>query len=775
MSRTWNPAPRRHPAARYLDRVDLQRLGDERPAGLWLASLPMPPGAKTAMSLGGRPTYAAPLGEWPGRDGQPRRLLLVADGGDSAPAALRPGTPVAGTGSIPGAELALLEESADRFYYWRTDSLRLSWQGQAVHLTLGLRTGQGVHWTQFSRLVVEEETPSCRVISMSGAIPVVQVSHEDVAGGGYNVPFLHHQNWVYGCLHARLHANGVCEVFARHTNSKFVDAGREFRGVVPVLGIRVEGVQPDLAGQRGLTTGQQGEFALGGVRFDVNEVSRLASPEKPGRIDAAGETLVWQPYLGVEIYGGLAPQQQTGSPYIFKAEEQVLPHGISRSLRFTLSLNPERSPRVVRYQAPSWWYGLCEEFSPAPLLPVKNVYDTALEYERQWVRHTINKGGFEDGSVPRGATSGQPGRPEPGWEGEMPGAMFLAAYSSGDSLDHELALRAAYFFTDVCIDHAEKLVRMHGQKPPAMALPMNRIHGCLYAYLETGDPYLRDSAEAVVEASYRTHKNAWPRLSIGRDACFVRGAMLLYRYLNNSHYLRIARDSIRTVAESQFADGSFGDQGGGTGVHGWNQYIIKPWMGCMAVGGALDLLEMFPDEALALATARRFADWLLRERHDLDNGSRGWSYQHGYHGGREFVQINVPNAVPTILPGKHPWHIDYLARVLPFHSLRTGDLAYFDAWAESFAAHWREVGTHAGYQSGDHSYAQVWQYIPWLQQRLWHATLGANGLELAPVHFGPRTPAEATIVTPDGDVRVRWVDDQHWAVSDPERDAHETR
>ena len=179
---------------------------------------------------------------------------------------------------------------------------------------------------------------------------------------------------------------------------------------------------------------------------------------------------------------------------------------MSRSLRFTLSLNPARSPKVVHYQAPAWWYGLCEEFSPAPLLPVKNAYDKVLKYEQQWIRLTINRGGYEDGSEARGSSSKQTTRPEPGWEGEMPRRHVPGRVLTGEAIDLDLALRCAYCFTDIYIDHAEKLVRMHGQAPPAMALPMNRIHACLYAYLETGDPYLRDIAEAVVETSYRVHK-----------------------------------------------------------------------------------------------------------------------------------------------------------------------------------------------------------------------------------------------------------------------------
>ena len=753
-----------HPAARYFDRVQLHRMGDDRPAGLWMASLPVPPGVATELSLGGKPTFVQPLGEWPGHEGCPRRLLMACDGGDTSPDVLRPQAAAAAAGAPPKAEMTLLEASPDPHFYWQTDYLKLSWQGQTTRLMMGLRVGEEVHWWQFCRMVVEQETPTCRVVSMSGAIPVVQVGIDDMLGKGYNVPFLHHQNWVYGVIYARLHANGVCEIYARHTNSKFVDAGREFHGVVPVIGIGVDGAQPDAAALQGLATGALDEFTLGTVAFEVNEVSRLGTPEKPGRVDASDGTLVWQPYLGMELYGGIAPAQQLGDAFIFRAEDQTIPHGMSRSLRFTVSLNPARSPRIARYQAPAWWYGICEEFSPAPLLPVKNVYDRVLEYERQWSRRTLLPNGFEAGSEARGSSSKGTKRPEPGWEGEAPGAMFLAAYWSGDALDHEVALRCCYCFTDIYIDHAEKLVRMHGQAPPAMALPMNRIHACLYAYLETGDPYLRDTAEAVIETSYRVHKNAWPRLSIGRDACFIRGAMLLYRYLNDRHFLNFAKDSIRTVGESQFPDGSFGDQGGGTGVHGWNQYVVKPWMGCMATGGALDMLDLFPGDEVALKPASRFADWLMRERHDLQNGIKGWSYQHGYHFGREFIQINAANAKPATLPGDHQWHIEYFARVLPSASLRTGDPSYFDAWAESHEAAWKHVDGADEFKSGDHGYAQAWQYLPWLQQRLWNATLDENGLKLDPKYFGPRTPKEATILTPDGEVKVRWVDETRWEI-----------
>jgi len=718
------------------------------------------------MSLGGRPTFVQPLGQWPEHGpGHPRRLLLVADGGDTAPETLSPGMPVGVPGRPPEAGMVPLEQSPDRFFLWEAHQLTLRWGGTEVRLAMGLRVGDELHWWQCCRLEVVEDTPHCRVIRMAGAIPVRQVTRAHFRQQPYYAdPLLHHHNWVYGDIVARLHANGVCEIFARHVNSKFFDDGLDLHDAVPVLALQAVGADPDAAAVSGLSTGELPAFALGGARFDVHAVSPLATREQPGDVQVRDGRLIWQPYLGMELFGGLCPKEATGDPFIHHAEDRLIPRGMARTLRFTVSLNPARAPRVARYVAPAWWYGLCEELSPRPLLPVSNAFDGVLDVEQQWVRACIHRGGFEDGAVPRHASSGGAERPEPGWEGETPGAMFLAAYRTGDAVDYDLAMRAAYVFHDVHIDHAAKLVRMHGQPMPAVALPMARIHACVYAYLETGDPVLLDTAEAVIETSYRLHKNAWPRLSVGRDACFIRGAMLLYRYGGNPHFLQIARDGIRTVCASQFADGSFGDQGGGAGLHGWNSYIIKPWMGLMAVGGLIDYLEMF-DDAVAWATVKRFADWLMAERFDVDSGGYGWSYQHGFNGGREFAQVVTSDDV-VILPTRKRWHVDYLARVLTFASLRTGDPAYFDAWAESFAANNARLRDDGKLSSGDHRYAQAWQYVPWVQQRLWHAEVGEEGLVLAPCYFGSRTPAAARISTPDGEIAVRWVDEQRWECRD---------
>ncbi|MCG3146633.1 MAG: hypothetical protein PCFJNLEI_00066 [Verrucomicrobiae bacterium] len=720
------------------DQVNLRRLDPAADrAGLLVCSLPVPRTGTPLLNLGGRPTTNLPLGQWPREPaGRPRRQLLIADSGGAAAAEVRVGAGmVAPIGAVPEVELETFQVSPTPQFFWERSLVRIRWGGMSVGLALGLKTRGEVHWWEACRLVTRAVTPTCRVIEVGGAIPRDVTLLADMQKyPGYKNPYLHHHNWLNGHLYARLHANGVCEVFAHHINSKFFDEGGVLEDVVPVLGIRAPG---KLAGS---WTGEQGEFALGPVRFDVREVARLATPEQPGAMWAADDFLVWQPYAGVDWFGGLCPLEQTGDPYIVRAEQRIFPRGMARTLQFSFSLSPDRSPVVARYLAPAWWYGVCEEFLPAALLPVANEYDRSLDACRNYLQRSTQPRGFEAGSMAR-HERGAGERPEPSWEGETPYGLLLNAWKSGQAADYDLALRAAYYVSDVAVDHAAKLVRMHGYPPPAIALPMARIHATFAAWLETGDPYLRDTALAVLDNSYWLHKNSWPRMAMGRDASFIRGAVFLYRYLGDEHYRELALDAARDVVASQRPNGSFGDQGGGSGIHAWAAYITKPWMGLMAVGGLLDYLEVVGDEPELVATVKRFADWLMAERHDR-NGVLGWSYQHDYNGGRTFT--NLFTGTPVSLPSPERWHVDYLARFLTFCSLQFNDARYFDAWAVSYAVH----PTH---RDSDHACAQSLQYLPWVQAKLWGARLTEQGVEYHPVGFGP---CQAVLQTPDGPVAV---------------------
>ncbi|MEN6545601.1 MAG: hypothetical protein ABFE07_06125 [Armatimonadia bacterium] len=751
----------------YLDELKLKRLGPDEPAGLCIASLPWPRAAAKPLALGNTPTYVQPLGQWPGEaEGSPRRLLLVADAENTPPEELSVTPPASPVTAHPSAEAELFAKCEEEGLMWERHLLRISWGGHSVGLAMGLRHDGEVHWWECCRMVVLEETPECLVVEMGGAIPRKGFGMTEMRQGqSYNNEFLHHHNWLNGRIYARLHSNGVCEVYAHHVNSKFFDDGEDLADVVPVVGIRYGDETADLNAHRGPWTGEQGLPELGGVRFDVSEAGRLATAGQPGHLDAADGFLVWQPYEGVDLYSGAWARTTTGDPFLYHSTDRMFPRGMARTLRFSLSLSA-RSPRVARYVAPAWWYGVCEDFVPEPLLPVSNAYDQTLESCRKYCRDYIVKGGFEDGALPRHANPHpgplDRGRSEAGWEGEAPWAMFLLAYLSGDTADYDNALRAAWSFTDIAIDHAAKLVRMHGFGHHAFAEPMNRLLGPITAYLETGVPYLLETSQAVVDNAHWLQKNSWPRLAVGRDAKYVRSAVMLYRYTADEHYRRIAHEGAMMVHHSQRPNGSFGDQAGGTGLHQWGAYITKPWMGLMATEGVLDYLELFPDDEALLSTVKRFADWLMavRFRHDTGvkqfeaagpkppgEGVMGWGYQHDFNGQPRHFDAYSGKWWDLPYP-KAMWHQNSLGRLLGYVAMRFNLPEYLDAWAESWAAN-RDG-------SGDHGVATSAHPLPWLQAKLWGARLQQDGVQLHPVHFGPRTEPEARLLTPEGPVAVRW-------------------
>ncbi len=744
-----------------LPNIPLRRLGSEQEAGLWITSLPWPRTQAKELSLGDKPTWVSGLGQWPGEaEGSPRRLLMIADGGNEAPDTIGLGESAPYQAGPPTAECEVFATPPEEDIMWERSLLRISDGERAVGLVMGLRHGGEVHWWEGCRLVVLEDSPQCRVVEMGGSIPCEAYAVRDPEQMGYAHPLLHRHNWLSGHIFARLHANGVCEIFAHHINSKFFDDGEDLEDTVPVIGIMVDGADGEMTEVTGTWTGECDGMELGGVRFDLSEAAGMATPDEPGSMEIADGFLAWQPYEGACLYSGNWARQTTGDAFILRPQDHRFPRGLARTVRFSLSLS-DRSPRVVRYLAPAWWYGLCEELIPEPVLPVSNAYDQTLESCREYARVYTTNGGFEDGALPRGGNPNPKpednGRSEAGWEGEAPWALFLLAWLSGNGEDYDNAMRAAWHFTDVAIDHAEKLVRMHGWARHAFAPPMNRVLGTVAAYLEVGDPYLLEAAQAVVDNAHWVQKNSWPRLAVGRDGKYVRSATMLYRYFADEHYRRIAYEGATMVAHSQRPNGSFGDQAGGSGIHQVGSYITKPWMGLMATEGVLDYLELFPGDEVLMATVQRFADWLMAERFDHD-GVMGWSYQHDFDGKRRYFDGHGGKWWDLPGPSKAMWHQNSLGRLLGYCTLHTGDPSYLDAWAESYAA---SPGA-----SGDHGVATSGHPIPWLQCKLWQPELTDEGVRIRPVQFGPRTEKCATILTPAGPVAVAWDDSGEVAAPD---------
>ncbi|MBE6929714.1 MAG: hypothetical protein E7463_05480 [Ruminococcaceae bacterium] len=738
------------------------------------------------MTLNGMPTSVSKIGLWDDHK-SPRRLLLAADAGAETPSTLK-----VVSGSVgsklppPSLSMELFDRPVTDDLMWERHIARIDWNGKSIGLIMGLKTAGEYHWWECCKLQVLSQDSFCTTFQVGGAIPLkIFNNYDDLRAERQkgNDP-THRHLWLQGRIFARMYANGVCEVYAHHINNRFFDNGLDLPDCVPVIGFKSYDAEVDTA-ICGKWIGDRNEIDVAGIKLNLRDAKGMVSERQPGEfaVDPRFGFFVWQPYLGAELYGGNGSyiKSDTADGFIYHAEDAIFPRGFARTVRFSFSLS-DRSPVVTRYLAPAWWYGHCRELTPDCTLPVSNEYDGILERARKFVDDYTVTGGFEDGDIARYCTPMKDGsgRHDSSWEGEFPHAQFLYAWRTGEALYYNRAMTAAYYFDDVCIDHASNVVRMHGWAPPATSVPMFRVTGSIAAYLETGDPVLFEDATGIVDHAYRMQRNSWPRACVGRDASFIRSAVMLYRYFNDEHYRRIARSAIDDVILTQRSDGSFGDQAGGAGIHQWASYVTKPWMGCMAVGGLIDYLELFgtdsADTQPIFACVKKFADWLLAERYwhegrpginepgtfdDPNNHTEpwpigpGWSYQHYYNhynsDGLKFPMGPVNTRENLKTTHQDFWHLEYLSRVLTFTSVVTGDNRYFDAWAETTAIYYAVRSKMAA----DHMAIQALQYIPWTQSTLVGARLRDDGsVEMCPFDFGPRNPANVTVMTPDGAMDV---------------------
>lgn len=699
----------------------LRRLGEARPAGIHQCSLPWPRelGGERQLSLGGVAGAAIPLGRWPGmgEEKRPRRMLISADGGAAGKLSGAVGVSEPGELSGGGCDIRVYEHpfmvSPDPFMVWYRNQLVLESGGKRLGMAMGLRWRDGsLSWWEFTKLLKRDEDEFQVTYEMGGTIPFVY-NHRDPFKGPAN-PFMHKHNWLNGFLTLRVYKNGVVEIFARHSNSRFVDTGKDCEDGVPVIGFFSEELEGEWVGDQPWT-GDREEVTIAGIPFHLGDAAPLATPEAPGRWERHPGVLVWQPYQGGELYGGKSAVERTGTNYIVHSREQKFLRGMSRTLHFSLSFS-DRSPRIARYLAPYWWYGVNGELSGRSFVPVTGVLRDWESDAEKWLELGMKRGGFEHGNLPRTVDLendpglNEDGRRQQGWEGEIPEAYLLFAYRCGEESVYEDALAASWYFHDVIIDHADKSVRSGGHQPPAVSLTMLRPLCLVGLYLETGYHHPLETAEAVIQNGWWVHRNSWPRFAIGRDATFARAAMMLYRFTGKEVYREIGRMMCEDIGKVQLPHGPFGDQGGGACLHGWPGFVVKPWMGAMATNVVLDYLELFPDGNPEFwEIIKRYVDWLMSERRDPGDGKgRAWFYQHEYADTRVHYENSFP--APLLLP-RNPWHHENLGRLLWMASDHFGDPEYFAAWAES---HFRPRA-----RGGlDQSVCAAMQFLPLTESRL---------------------------------------------------------
>jgi hypothetical protein len=121
------------------------------------------------------------------------------------------------------------------------------------------------------------------------------------------------------------------------------------------------------------------------------------------------------------------------------------------------------------------------------------------------------------------------------------------------------------------------------------------------------------------------------------------------------------------------------------------------------------------------ASALRFCQWLLTCRVG-EEGRRHWRYQVSYAGGTTEYKLD---GTPVPLP-ERDWHEEYLAKLLAWASLRTGDPAFYAAWHEAYQ--W----TGGKPSLWDHGANKQVSNLPWQRMHLWQARLSSDGFRVFP-------------------------------------------
>jgi hypothetical protein len=733
--------------------ISLLRLKNTEPsteARIAVVSLPVPMNASLPAGLAGMPTQSVDVGWWPdsrsGRRRVPRRRLMFALSDRVLPSELRLGKPERTPAALRPVEasISIVEKDYETKIPMEVGELRLTAGKTTFGLRLGIRWRDELHWWQWLRLETLWSGPLVTAYRVGGCIEVVPLTEKDFMGDGkmepneaiIKSPWLHRQDWLLGEAYILAFANGVIQFACRHVNNHRFDEGREMKELVPVIGWSVS----DAGAVDQKLDGSQARFTFSGVTVDLTDALPLVSAEHPGSLKREGDLLVYQPYEGVEIAGDWAHRERNDG-FIVKASERRMPKGVARTVRFTASLG-KAAPVICRLTLPEWWYGLSGDLWPDAVLPAHDSWDRRLDETFASV-HEL-RGRFDEGLLGMH------------WEGEVPYSELLYFYRTGNLEHHRFAIRDAFHIADIAFDHSTETIRMCDYPMDgATAPPLFRTVGMLFGYLETGDPYLLECAESAASHWYWMDRHMWPRYAFGRDGASIRSLVFLWDYLGKEDYATMAREAMGRVIQCQQADGSYRDQGSGTGIHGASHMPVKPWMANLATDPMIDYLERISDDPELWKSFLKYIDFIMVSGTQAD-GTIAWPYQVRfgdalYDPWLDFRGTHGKGRLPTT---DRNFAHGHKARALNLATRRTGQARFYDAWLKFHENHWMEkLPDNAGHNY--HLFNKTLQHLPYAQAHTWNARWRDGLVEITPLPSDQRSEWEGTIITPRGPLTLK--------------------
>jgi len=404
-------------------------------------------------------------------------------------------------------------------------------------------------------------------------------------------------------------------------------------------------------------------------------------------------------------------------------------------VRFQVSLG-DAPPLIARYVVPSWWYALSEELWAGGFLPVHGACDQLGETMTDKVRASLVRGRFDAGSSP-GLDGKRNNSGTSGNDGDAGFGMMHNYYQTGRPEILADALLFGWFWADLMVDHTDFSVRQWVGGWGWKTCAYSKFRDLILAHLETGDPWLRDTAEMAAASYWAWYRANWPRSSVGRDNFELGAWSLLWRYFDSDHARDRTLEMVRMTAAVLRDRGSIGGQMGAGPHPGYISALYMTGVTMMSLLEAAATAAQKGDPALPAILDMVRANHAQYQRDDVEAFPSNPELTHAAWGRDSGLQ--------------QMWTIVALRVYAELQQLAGGDDPVAAAGLERA---WRECpGLPRDWKTPCR--LSMYYVNPLVADAM---TLGARldgqGISLRPVGPAGHRPGEQTVETPWGQLRI---------------------
>ena len=288
-------------------------------------------------------------------------------------------------------------------------------------------------------------------------------------------------------------------------------------------------------------------------------------------IKSGDKSWQWTPLESTKVFLGkrldsvfIADSGELNSHYVKKSSDGMV-EGLGCSFEFSACFDNAEAP--LRCLAQPEWYKKCGEFGLSLPEAEGNEFELLKEISDLAVPVFLRNKHSEEicrGGVYRYLDGDSSGRYEFSMDGNESIYIYRGAYMRTSYELYKLAFDSVKYITDVALDHYYFNIHYHGDTPDwnFFSLIYLRFGGMVNNWLETGDPYYLENAQAVASRWISVNRQNQPRKNMGRDTEPLEGIMALYDATGYEIYWeeaeKIAHDVVRSLFEDNFWRSGFG-------------------------------------------------------------------------------------------------------------------------------------------------------------------------------------------------------------------------